>query len=115
MARRATALFAEIEAGRIAVTLEDVVLAEVFWTLHSFYGNSREEVLALVEPLVALSGVLNPEKDALFHALVLLRDRRLDFADALLAAKALDDGSNAVLSFDRDFDRIPGLKRVEPA
>jgi predicted nucleic acid-binding protein len=32
----------------------------------------------------------------------------------VLAAKALNGRDNVVCSFDRDFDRVPGLRRVEP-
>ena len=40
--------------------------------------------------------------------------RNLDFADALLAAKALRSDDPVIYSFDRDFDATPGLVRKEP-
>jgi len=38
----------------------------------------------------------------------------LDFADALSIAYVEEQGSAEILSYDTDFDRIPGIKRVEP-
>ncbi len=34
--------------------------------------------------------------------------------DALHAAVVLDEGLDAICSYDRDFDRIAGLRRIEP-
>lgn len=34
--------------------------------------------------------------------------------DALHAAIVLDEGLDGIISFDRDFDRIPGIRRVQP-
>ncbi len=40
---------------------------------------------------------------------------RLDMRDALFAAQALNRGIDAILSPDRGFDGIPGLRRIDPA
>ena len=34
--------------------------------------------------------------------------------DALHAAVVLDEGLDGIYSYDRDFDRIPGIRRLEP-
>jgi predicted nucleic acid-binding protein len=39
---------------------------------------------------------------------------RLDFADAYLLAQAETSGVNAVISFDKRFERVPTVRRVEP-
>lgn len=39
----------------------------------------------------------------------------LDVADAVTAATALNRGIDKILSADRDFDAVPGLRRVDPA
>jgi uncharacterized protein len=40
---------------------------------------------------------------------------RLAVRDAIFAATALNRGIDAILSPDRDFDDIPGLRRIDPA
>ena len=45
---------------------------------------------------------------------LVLSERNLAFADALLAAKALRSDDPMVYAFDRDFDRITGVIRQEP-
>jgi predicted nucleic acid-binding protein len=46
------------------------------------------------------------------RALALLGARGIDFADAYLAAVALDPGPPLVASFDRDLDGSEGMRRL---
>jgi len=114
MADQARRFLARVEAGQVEAILEDVIVAELVWTLHSFYGRSKAQIAELLEPIVALPGLLNSDRESLLQALWLYVQFNVDFADALLAAKALTSGDNTVCSFDRDFERMPGLRREEP-
>ena len=113
-AERAHRLFAAATSDDVLLLIEDVVLAEVVWTLSSFYRYSRAQIADALLELFLDESVTNPDKDAARLALVLYHERPIDFADALLAARALTSGDNVVCSFDRDFDRIPGVARFEP-
>lgn len=64
--------------------------------------------------LLAEERVQSPDKATLQLALGLFHERNIAFVDALLAAKVLKSGEQELYSFDRDFDRIPGLLRREP-
>ena len=39
----------------------------------------------------------------------------LDFEDSMTLQAAISTGSTEIISFDRHFDNIPGIKRIEPA
>ena len=41
-------------------------------------------------------------------------DKSLSARDALHAAVYFEEGATAFYSFDKDFDRVPGLHRIEP-
>ncbi len=114
LAVRAVSLLERVQGGEERVLLEDVVLAEVVWTLATFYRATREQIYDYLEPVLGLEGVESADKQALQMALVLYRDRNVDFVDAFLAAKAIRDGTGEVYTFDRDFDRLPGVKRRDP-
>ncbi len=113
-AERAARLFEAVDQGIVSLRLEDVVLAEVVWTLSSYYRMTKAEIASALLELLAAEGLQNPDKPALQVALILFRDRNLDFADALLAARILDARQAQLYSFDRDFDRVPGVRRREP-
>lgn len=113
-AERTARLFAAVARGEAEVFVEEVVLAEVVWTLASYYRMPRTGIGEALLQLLAEEGIRATDKDALRLALVIFSERNLDFADALLAAKAIRSGDPVVYSFDHDLDRIPGVVRREP-
>ncbi len=113
-AERAAKLLGAVMAGEFDAYLEEVILAEVVWTLNRFYRMPRADIAAALLNLLADDHILAADKDALRLALIFFAERNVSFVDAYLAAKALQAGDPVVYSFDRDFDRIPGVRRVEP-
>jgi predicted nucleic acid-binding protein len=61
-----------------------------------------------------MRGLQLPRKRAILQALDLYASTALDFVDALNVAYLQDLRLTTIVSFDRDFDRIPGLQRREP-
>lgn len=114
MAARAAALFGRAEQGEFVLVLEAVTIAEVVWTLRSFYKKRPDEIAPVLRQLLTLPGVEVPERPCLLEALITYGDGHVDFADALIAARAEEAGSRQVYSFDRHFDRLPGITRLEP-
>ena len=113
-AERTARLFEATARGEADLLVEEVVLAEVVWTLTSYYRMPRGDIASALLELLAEENIRAVDKESLRLALVIFSERNLDFADALLAAKALLSGDPVVYSFDRDFDRIPGVIRREP-
>jgi predicted nucleic acid-binding protein len=114
MSERCRRLFERIEAGDETVYLPEAALAEVVWTLRSFYELPVERLCDFLGDLLAMDGVEMPRKELVWGALEHLRAGRLDFSDAMIAAESEARGLIEIYSFDRDFDRVPGLARVEP-
>ncbi len=95
------------------LALAPVTFAEVAHTLRSFYGLSREVIIERLGMLLALPS-LSRSGDVLSAALDIHSAHNVELPDALLAAQAIHVGDPWVYSFDRDFDRIPGVERVAP-
>ncbi len=113
-ADRAARLLESVARGEEELQIEDVVLAEVVWTLASYYRMPRNGISDALLELLAEANIHAADKESLRLALVIFSERNLDFADALLAAKAIQSGDPVVYSFDRDLDRVPGVIRREP-
>jgi predicted nucleic acid-binding protein len=64
-------------------------------------------------PLLALENMALTDRRLIGRAFDLYVTTRLSFADAYHAALAERTGGE-IVSFDRGFDRIPGIKRIEP-
>ena len=82
--------------------------------LKSFYGLQRQ---SLVKALMGIAAMKNLEiVDDLSYALAvkLFADHNVKFVDCLLASsRCIQERNAAILSFDRDFDKL-GVRRVEP-
>ncbi len=109
-------LLLRLERGEEVAVATDIVIFEMVYILQSprHYGLPRGRIRQLVEPLIALRGLRLPRKSLYARAFDLYCDTSVSFADAYNAAYMEGRGITEVYSYDSDFDRIPGISRVEP-
>ena len=115
-AQRALGLLTRVEQGQERIETLPTVIFETIFTLQSFYQVPRPQIRELLLPILHLRGLRLARKDLLRQALDLYVERPgLSFADAYHAAFLLQRPGAEIYSWDTDFDRIPGITRVEPA
>jgi predicted nucleic acid-binding protein len=110
---KATVIFQTIEAGRLRVRLSHTVIFEVVFTMERSYGLTKSEIRDALLPLIELPGITLPGKRLLSDTLDLYVERNLPFADASHAVLMLHEGIADIFSFDRHFERVPGIRRLE--
>lgn len=115
-AARAYALLREVEQNRRLVTTTEAVLAEVVYVLSStaLYNVARPVIRQRLTDILALPGLRLANKSVYRRALDLYASVNLDFTDCLIVARMEHAKLTDVLSFDRGFEKIPGITRVEP-
>lgn len=114
MAEASLKTLSAAQDGQICLVLIPVTVAEVVWVLESFYGYPKDQVAVTITQFLHSDGLEVVDLDILIQALSLYHEKNIDFADALLAGSALSRGPALVYSFDRHFDRIPGITRLDP-
>ena len=92
----------------------DVVLAELLHVLRSRYRRSRTESAAAARSVLGLENLVFTDDSLLVRATDVYEEFRIGFPDAYLVALAEREGIRKIVSFDKDFDKIPGIERVEP-
>ena len=109
-------LFQKAKQGQITLTTSESVVAEVVYILSSkqLYHLSREKIRSLLYPLLSLPGLKLPQRKIYLRALDLYATYSIDFEDALIVAQMERQGITALYSYDRDFERVPGVTRLEP-
>ena|SRR3989344_2001978 len=95
------------------LVLPDIVFAEVIWTLTRFYKWEKNKVVSLSSGLLDLKNI-SANKNLLLKSLEIYKRSNIKYTDAYIAALMSGNGSKDIYSFDRDFDRIPSIKRMEP-
>jgi predicted nucleic acid-binding protein len=113
MAERARKLIERADSGEVVLVVGPVIVAEVFFRLVSDYDADRREVAQKLAKFLGCRGIEATESAAMTAALKRCENDGAHFADAFLAAVALAAGE-AVASFDRDFDKFKGVRRIEP-
>ena len=96
------------------VFLPEAALCDAVRALSTVHGWPAGRVAAFAGNLLALDGVLMQRKDLLWNALSRFKEEGLDFQAALIAAETAAMGLVEICSYDRDFDRVAGVARVEP-
>jgi len=114
MEARAAALFKAVERGEVTLLVDDIVVAEVVWVLHSYYGHPPADISRALRDLIAHDGFEVKDKASVMEALRLFADKNVDFADALTAVHMAGEGVAEIFSFDMHFDRLPGVVRRVP-
>lgn len=117
--QKADACFRLLEKAKnneIRLTTSESVIAEVVFVLASprVYHLSRAEVRARLYPLLTLEGLRIPNQRKYLRALDLYANHSIDFEDALTVAEMEYSQIEELYSYDRDFDRLEGIKRLEP-
>jgi uncharacterized protein len=111
---RATAFLMQVEEGSVRVRTADTVVFEAVFTLERRYRLAKAQISEALLPLLQLSGIVLPGKRQYEDVFALYVDLDLPFADAYDAVLAKRAEEPQVVSFDRHFDRIPGITRIEP-
>ena len=111
-------LFQRVKLGEEELFTCEAVVTEVAYVLSSPrapYRLSHEEVKARLLPILTLRSLRLPQKRVYLRALDLYASAPfLDFEDALAVVHMEHRGLTEIVSYDRDFDRVAGLRRIEP-
>ena len=108
-------LFELIEQGKIKAETSVIVLAEIVWVLHSFCRVEKKEISEYISLLVDLKNLLIKDKEIINRAVEIFKNHNIDFIDAFCASLAMKNKIKYICSYEKDFDRIEGVKRIEPS
>jgi len=92
----------------------DLVIAEIVWVLESFYELPKKEIQDKVEKILNTPNLICPHKDQILSALVLYSEKNIDYIDACNALTLKEKGIEELYSYDKHYDRIDWLTRLEP-
>ena len=111
-------LFRRAQRGEEELTTCEAIVAEAVYVLSSPrlpYRLNPEEIRARLLPILTLRGLKLPHKRVCLRALdIYASSAFLDFEDALAVAHMEQRGITEIVSYDRDFDRVAGVRRTEP-
>lgn len=82
---KAKEIFLKAEKGDQKIYLDEIVIAEVVWTLSSFYKIKKTDIADKLEQIISQDWTVNPRKGLIMEALNLFKAKNLSFIDCWLA------------------------------
>lgn len=101
--------------GEITLVTSNLVIAEIVWTLETYYNLPRDEVQEKVLAILNTNGLNIEDIDLLLQAILWYVDESVDFTDAYNAAWLLDQGIHTAYTFDhKHFARFESITVKAP-
>ena len=107
-------MFKRAMKGDITITTSGMVIAELVWTLLSYYKVPKAEVIEKVSVIVGTKNLSIPEKHIVADTLVLYARKNIAFIDAYNAVFMRYHGLREIYSYDEDFELMEDIQRREP-
>lgn len=103
-----------VKTNKIRAVTASIVLAEIVWTLNSFYQLPKPQVVEAVRSIVNLRGLKIVDKYNHLFSLDLYEKKKVKYIDAVIASiDEIQARKWIVVSYDTDFDKL-GIIRKEP-
>ena len=106
-------LFHEAKTGRVKLFVSDICVAELVWTLKSYFHLDNEDIYEKIVSIINTPGFHFSDEAVILDTMRRFKDKNVDFADAYNAALAARDGMK-ISSYDRDYRKFSDVTVVEP-
>lgn len=106
-------LFKKAKDNEVSLITNIMIITELVWTLRSYYKLTKDEIVNKLKEIVSLDFLEISSKNILLAAIDYFENKNIDFIDALSAAWMKEKNLDTIFSFDRDFEKIEGIKRLQ--
>ena len=109
-------LLTRVEQGELELYTSALAIAEVVWTLESYYGLQPDDVRNKIIGILNTPGLHVENAELIAQAMGIYVDAHIDFVDAYNGLWMREQGINTAITFDtKHFRRIPGITSLTPS
>jgi len=91
-----------------------MVITEIVWVLGKYYKMEKNHVCENIRLILDTPNILIKEIKILHNTVEIFEKQNIDFIDAYNYSYSLMSNSNEIMSYDKDFDKLDMIKRIEP-
>lgn len=81
----AKSIFLKAQNGELKIYLDEVIIAEVVWTLSSYYKIEKVALVDRLEKLISQDWIINTKKKEILKTFHMFRSRNLSYIDCWIA------------------------------
>jgi len=108
-------LLRQAEQGKVSLVTNGMVIAEIVWTLESYYQLEHADIQNKVLAILGTTGLEISESNLILKAVIWYADRNVDFIDAYNAAWMEQKGIEKIYTFDqKHFARFDDVEVMKP-
>lgn len=111
---RCREIFKQAMEGKVELATSAIVIAEIIWTLLSYYKVAKADVIEKISTIVSTRNLYISDRDIIADALLLYSRKNIDFIDAYNAVYMKYHDIEEIYSYDEDFDLIGDILCTEP-
>ena len=101
--------------GEFQFVINPLVIAEIVWTLESYYQQPKSRIQAQILAILNTPGLDVADSDLVLQAIHGYVEKNVDFIDAFNAAWMQQQGIISVCTFDeKHFKRFEGIHTLAP-
>lgn len=105
LSAKAKLIFQKAEKGLNKIYLDEIIVAEVIWTLSSFYKINKVDLVDRLEKLISQDWIINPRKNLILQSLDCYRSFNIDYIDCWIFIVSSQLGIN-LQTFDHDIKKL---------
>ena len=101
LAEEAEKFFKSSSEGRCKLVTSDLVIAEIVWTLESFYEKSKKQIAEFIQGILSTPNLTVENADLVAIAVRIYEEKNVDFIDAYSYAYMKKHKISVIKTFDR--------------
>jgi predicted nucleic acid-binding protein len=102
----------KIKLGGEKYKISAFVVTEIEWVMRSFYKEKKSDITEYIDAFLEMDNLLVKNETNIDKAMEIFKKYNIKLVDAVIA-EAMAEG-DTIVSYDHDFDKLSGIKRVEP-
>ena len=108
-------LLRQAEQGKTFLVTNSMVIAEIVWTLESYYELERADIQNKILAILNTPGLGIPDSDLILKSVIWYAEKNVDFIDAYNAAWMEQKGIGKIYTFDqKHFARFDDVEAMKP-
>lgn len=105
LTHKAKSIFFKAQDGSYLIYLDEVVIAEVVWTLSSYYKLEKTNIINQLEKLIFQDWIINPRKKLILKSLYLFKTKNLSYIDCWIFT-VNQNLKTSLETFDNDLKKL---------
>lgn len=105
-AEEAKKIFLEGARGDLKLVTSTIVIFEIYWVFKSYYEKNKDEIIKILQKVLAMNFVKMDERDLLQSALDLFKVKNLSLEDCYNLAYAKKNKAEAFKTFDTRLAKV---------